>query len=630
MNSRLLLLLTTIFVIYCKSCEGQCSSNPCDNGGSCVTAGNAYTCNCPAGHTGPRCEGKNWALRKPTTQSTTSRSSGPSRAVDGLPGTEAITTDDKYSWWRVDLETVLDVEKVVMETTSYVGNMVDTNVVVGIYNGVYKICGPRRFNMTHSTGRTVYCSSDVTGNIVLIVNRSEQLACVALIEVSVYGLQHLRDQCLSNPCDNGGTCQTNSTFYDCICPPNWYGSNCDGKNWALGQKAKMSSLLNPLFKSSSAVDGNTIDLNVHDYAFYCVSSKKEQNPVFNIDFGQLLEVRKIVIVNRQDCCSTNLNNFEIRIGPFQQNYKTCGPARNNMADIARMNIICSSGVMGTGLMIVLYGNAYFTLCEVEVYGSLLPCLSSPCRSGLECQRIGEGLSYTCACPSNITRAMCEDLIPCMRNPCINGGTCSKTNMTSYTCACPSNFTGSICEYFISCSSSPCINRGTCNTANMTSYSCVCPAEWTGVNCDDSTICLSNPCENDGKCEFHENVTMSYTCTCPAKWTGTHCEKGKEVKGVRGMSTRVKFGIGLGVAATAAVGGAVVATGAGGVHSGDVTTRLGSTVAGRCIRTALCLPIGQEDDEEEEDEDEDEEEEEEENISMWDSFLAMVFGTNYGN
>ena len=61
MNSRLLLLLPTIFVIYCKSCEGQCSSNPCDNGGSCVSAGNAHTCNCPAGHTGPRCERQNWA-----------------------------------------------------------------------------------------------------------------------------------------------------------------------------------------------------------------------------------------------------------------------------------------------------------------------------------------------------------------------------------------------------------------------------------------------------------------------------------------------------------------------------------------------------------------------------------------
>ena len=86
MNSRFLLLLPTIFVIHCKSCEGQCSSNPCDNGGSCVTAGNAYTYNCPAGHTGPHCEGKNWALGKPATQSTTTmrQFDDPNFAVDGL------------------------------------------------------------------------------------------------------------------------------------------------------------------------------------------------------------------------------------------------------------------------------------------------------------------------------------------------------------------------------------------------------------------------------------------------------------------------------------------------------------------------------------------------------------------
>jgi len=630
MNSRLFLLLPTIFVIYCKSCQGQCSSNPCDNGGSCVAAGNVYTCNCPADNTGPRCEGKNWALRKPATQSTTSRSGfGPSRAVDGLRGTEALTTDDKNSWWRVDLETVLNVAKVVMETNgTYIDNMVDANVVVGIYFGVYKMCGPHKFDMTRSNGRTVYCSSGVTGNIVLILNRGEQLSCVALIEVSVYGSEHLRGQCVSNPCDNGGTCQPNGTFYNCMCPPNWNGPNCEGKNWALGKRAEMSSLLKPLFKPSSAVDGNTIDLNIHDYAFHCVSSKKEQNPVFKIQFGELLEVRKIVIVNRQDCCSTNLKNFEIHIGPFQQNYKTCGPARNYMSDVARMSITCSSGVMGTGLMLVLYANTYLNLCEVEVYASLIPCSSSPCRSGLECQRIGEGFSYKCACPSNMTRSICEGLIPCLRNPCINGGICNETNMTSYTCVCPSNFAGSICEHLITCFSSPCINGGTCNE-NMTSYSCVCPAEWTGINCEDSAICLSNPCENGGKCELYENVTMSFTCSCPAEWRGTHCETRTEV---RGMSTEMKLGIGLGVAASAVVGGAVVATGlasgAGGGHSRDITSRLGSTLVGRYARSALCLPpIEEEDEEEEEDE---AEEKEEEDISMWNSFLNIVFGSDNGN
>ena len=33
-----------------------CTSNPCQNGGNCVENGNAYTCNCPVGYSGTRCE----------------------------------------------------------------------------------------------------------------------------------------------------------------------------------------------------------------------------------------------------------------------------------------------------------------------------------------------------------------------------------------------------------------------------------------------------------------------------------------------------------------------------------------------------------------------------------------------
>ena len=33
-----------------------CRSSPCDNGGSCVGDSTAFTCNCVAGFTGPRCK----------------------------------------------------------------------------------------------------------------------------------------------------------------------------------------------------------------------------------------------------------------------------------------------------------------------------------------------------------------------------------------------------------------------------------------------------------------------------------------------------------------------------------------------------------------------------------------------
>lgn len=39
-----------------------------------------------------------------------------------------------------------------------------------------------------------------------------------------------RDECLSNPCKNGGTCQDRLNGYRCICDIGWLGTDCtEGK-----------------------------------------------------------------------------------------------------------------------------------------------------------------------------------------------------------------------------------------------------------------------------------------------------------------------------------------------------------------------------------------------------------------
>ena len=36
-----------------------------------------------------------------------------------------------------------------------------------------------------------------------------------------------RDNCQSNPCDNGGTCHNVNDSYICKCLPEYKGDNCD-------------------------------------------------------------------------------------------------------------------------------------------------------------------------------------------------------------------------------------------------------------------------------------------------------------------------------------------------------------------------------------------------------------------
>ena len=50
--------LQRIKLIYIFSDIDECTSGPCQNGGSCVDGLNSFTCNCPSGFTGVLCESK--------------------------------------------------------------------------------------------------------------------------------------------------------------------------------------------------------------------------------------------------------------------------------------------------------------------------------------------------------------------------------------------------------------------------------------------------------------------------------------------------------------------------------------------------------------------------------------------
>ena len=43
----------------------ECSSNPCENGGSCEDGDNSYTCNCVLGYTDSHCETGNYVKELP-------------------------------------------------------------------------------------------------------------------------------------------------------------------------------------------------------------------------------------------------------------------------------------------------------------------------------------------------------------------------------------------------------------------------------------------------------------------------------------------------------------------------------------------------------------------------------------
>ena len=473
-------------------------------------------------------------------------------------------------------------------------------IFVGINTqGEYHMCSEQSSN-DYSCGHTGYLVLLLKG----IHKRREQ--SLALCEVLIYGSPFSDPPCLSKPCGNGGTCEPKANgFYRCVCPQTWPGLNCEGKNWARGQNATISGPKGTVIAASNTVDGNRDHvMRYENIDHQCVTTTSGiTSPWWKVELGNIVEVTQVFMVNRVDNFITNMLKYVVVVGPYNGTYTTCS-ARNIATvdnihyDFAWMNTWCRHVVIGSTVKITythiakswsdIY-NQRLSLCEVEVYGILKPCASSPCSNGGTCHLVGntENIrSYECSCQANSTGTNCETTDPCKSNPCYNGGTC-KWNDTLYTCVCHPNSTGSNCETIDPCLSNPCDYGGTCKW-NDTSYICLCPSKW--------------------------------------KWNGTNCERTKYVKTMP-IATKVLIGVGvtLGVAAVGA--GAVAATSSTwcttvtAAYTADFVSKLGVVTAMKTasgLTSVTAMDSEEEDDDDDDEEEEDEDEEDEEQLAILDA------------
>ena len=574
----LILVLVSIYCIRAGRIGGSYRRRPncllqCLNGGTCKLSSNetAY-CQCPRGTDIPLCHNVTvWSARKNATQSTTLQPQlGASRAVDRLGSDSpcSLTARNQHPWWRVSLGAVLAVRRVQLETNDS-ANVLFVDVKVGIYRGVYELC--EYSDNVHFVGRHYDCHDHLGDVVALIVERANDMQ-LSLCEVSVYGEPHLGSPCWSNPCGNGGSCKPAGCYYTCVCPKSWSGTNCEGKNWAYQATTLMQYVLTELPKIVyNTVDGNREDMMRHGKENLCSASKLIRDPWYLVGFPTVIEVRQILMVNRQDCCSSYMNNFDV----FIIDDKLCGARRHNMSGVAWKYIWCVPIAIGNFVKITFYGLQVISLCEVEVYGVPVPCRSNPCNNGKTCRRIANTNSYECLCPPGFNGLNCTDAIPCWSNPCHNGGSCRNTEIWNL-------------------------------------YQCFCPGNTTGSNCEDFKSCWSNPCDNGGTCA--EN-NVSYTCNCLSKWTGSNCKLVKEQHEVRVMSMTTKVLIGVGVGTGVVVAGGGLAACVACPTEGNIASKIGAAVAMKSIKSSLHGGMELGDDDEEEDDDE------EAVLSMWDYIVG---------
>ncbi|VDL75047.1 unnamed protein product [Nippostrongylus brasiliensis] len=242
-------------------------------------------------------------------------------------------------------------------------------------------------------------------------------------------------------CENGGTCDTNSTSPTCHCLTRFTGPTC---NHTVDLCAGVQCL-----NGGSCLPTET--------GHFCYCASRFTGPYCEVEI---------------DLCAEQ--------NPCQQG--------NCLQETGHLRCNCSAGWSGE------FCDVQLDLCQVSdpcVHGNCRGvekdlCTSFTCENGGTCKIRDHSAKCDCIvgyggahCEQELTE--CEDFPEPL--PCLNGGTCRVTADHRQYCECSINFYGTNCEVFgRSCAVINC-NNGTCFNDTMLEGHCICPPDRTGEFCE---------------------------------------------------------------------------------------------------------------------------------------------------
>ncbi|XP_051921817.1 von Willebrand factor D and EGF domain-containing protein [Hippocampus zosterae] len=197
-------------------------------------------------------------------------------------------------------------------------------------------------------------------------------------------------------------------------------------------------------------------------------------------------------------------------GPTCEEASCEPPCQHGGTCLARNLCTCSYGYVGPRCQILVCNRHCENggecvspdVCECKPGWNGPTCNSAECNP--VCLNGGTCIKpNVCTCPAGFYGLQCQ--IAVCSPPCKNGGQCRRNNV----CSCPEGYTGKRCQKSV-CEPT-CMNKGKCVGANT----CSCTSGWRGNRCN-IPVCLQK-CKNGGEC------VGPNTCHCPTGWEGLHCQ-----------------------------------------------------------------------------------------------------------